>query len=75
MLAWIASLNPEGELVVRLAMRECFRQCRDDHVFRARIEVLLDELAPDKERLDHFMHEAEKAAAIIRGAHELESRT
>jgi hypothetical protein len=73
-LAWIASLKPEGELVIRLAMRECFPHCRDDHVFRARVELLLSELAADDARLEHFMREAAKAAAIIRASHESEAR-
>jgi hypothetical protein len=65
-LEWVASLKPEAELVVRMAMRQAFPRCRGDHAWSARIDALMAELEPDEDMLAHVLREARKTAKMIR---------
>jgi hypothetical protein len=66
LLAWIASLPPEAELVMRMAMRETFDRCRGDRSWNGRIDALLAELDPDEEQIARILHECDKTVRMIR---------
>jgi hypothetical protein len=66
LLEWIASLPPEAELVMRMAMREAFDRCRGDRSWNGRIDELMAELDPDEEQIARILHECDKTVRMIR---------
>ncbi|HUC69401.1 MAG TPA: hypothetical protein VMA53_28540 [Stellaceae bacterium] len=66
LLEWIASLPPEAELVMRMAMREAFDHCRGDRFWNRRIDELMAELDPDQEQIARILTECDKTVRMIR---------
>jgi hypothetical protein len=66
LLEWIASLPPEAELVMRMAMREAFDRCRGDRSWNRRIDELMAALDPDDEQIARILDECDKTVRMIR---------
>jgi hypothetical protein len=64
-LAWMQTLTPAGEYVMRLALRRLSPDVRGDRAWATRTEALRRQIAPDDELMAHFMREARKAAEMI----------
>jgi hypothetical protein len=56
--AWLASLRPRDELIMRYAMRSAFPQVRGDRAFDGRIDVLRDRLRLTEDELAKILNRA-----------------
>jgi hypothetical protein len=64
-LRWLANLTQERELVVRMAMRQVFDNCRDDRAWSARIDELLREINPGDWKLALIRREVDRVAEML----------
>lgn len=63
--AWLVSLEPRQELVIRFALRQHFPAMRADRANDARVDELMKVLNPDENRLAMILADARMVAKDI----------
>jgi len=67
LMEWLGSLDPQDELIVRLALSQLSEYCRADPFWARRIDILMARCCYSSQQLDRIRHGVDRAVAMVAG--------